>query len=267
MISLVFRRLCGSRHRLLRVREHFIHEALALAVHIKPRAGINHEVRIRVGVLNDRAAVELIHMNEHRAERLRHRDVFTRDILRTAQHEAGKRTAHIAAEHRAVRGEAAGTDHDTVTRHIVLETVVRQALNAHDPILVIGDEFQTLRVEADRDLAGVARGEQIPDQAAAARHPLAIHRNHAVKERPREAADLRELQADLLLQPLDIGSDVFNIGINEGGVGAVLRHLHHVSAERFFRFVEPLSLLKVGTPGGDTAGRENRVPGGPGHFF
>ena len=88
-----------------------------------------------------------------------------------------------------------------------------------------------------------------------------------VKERPREAADLRELHADLLLQPLDIGADIFNIGVDERGIGAVLRHFHHVSAERLFRFVESLSLLKVGAPGGDTAGRENGVTGGPGHLF
>ena len=130
MVGEVLRRSCGRCHGFLRVGIDLVHEALAAHVDIKAYACVDHEIRIRMRLLNDRAAVKLIHVNEFGAERSREKNVFSRHIGGSAEDEPGKRTAHVAAEHFPTAGKAARRYENAVPGIEILPPVIRNRPDA-----------------------------------------------------------------------------------------------------------------------------------------
>ena len=89
---------------------------------------------------------------------------------------------------------------------------------------------------------------------------------HAPVDGPGLAGDLRKFHAEGL-EPFDVFGDVLDVGVDERGIGEVLRDFHHVGAEGLLRFVVPLGLLLRRVAGGDAARGVEGVACGAFHFF
>ena len=91
----------------------FVNDALGALVH--DDAVVHHGGGIRL-IDADRAAVELVHVDEVREEGLRERDVFAHHEGRPAERHPGNAAAHVLADHFLVGVEAPGRDHDAALR-------------------------------------------------------------------------------------------------------------------------------------------------------
>ena len=119
--------------------------------------------------------------------------------------------------------------------------------------MLVSNELHCFCVEKQWNAAVLYSFKQIADQPRTAGQPLAVHVVHPVEKRPRLAADLAELDADMAFQPLKIFADVRDVRVDKSGISAVFRHLHHIGAECFTAFLMAFSLLLRRSPGGNPA--------------
>ena len=109
------------------------------------------------------------------------------------------------------------------------------------------------------DAALGAGGEKLLHELGAAGEAFAHDAAGAAQTRIRHRADLAELDADVLFEPVDAGGDVIRVAAVEGLVAHLLGDVHHHGVEVVGRVLDALFGLVARAPAADGAEGEDGV--------
>jgi len=129
---------------------HFVDKASAVL--LNQDAVVHHNRRIRTGRSMDRTAMELIHVDVHRVERHRERNIFTGADSRTAKRHPGGVAAHVAGHHFLIGMESTSRNYnaafcDKFRRFLIVD----HHFAASAPKYIVMSELNDLGIEVDRN--------------------------------------------------------------------------------------------------------------------